>query len=245
MNNFKYFNSLHLKIFAMVFMLCDHLWASLIPGNLWLTNIGRLAFPVFAFQIVEGYRHTHDLNAYIKRLFFFALLSEIPFNLMYGGNIFFPFHQNVLFTFCIALLFLKWMDRMKKRGRFLFIVSVICSCILGFFIGTVTMCDYFGYGVLMVFVFYLFDDSFYGWLGRIAAMIWINGYLMSGLTIPFTIFGHSFNFPQQAFAVFSLFFIFMYNGRPGRQDRMIRLLCYSFYPVHMLILALIWLFIVN
>ena len=240
MKNFKWFNALHLKIFAMLFMLCDHLWAVLIPGNIWLTHVGRLAFPLFAFQIAEGYKHTHDLNNYIRRIFLFALISEIPFNLMHSGNIVFPFHQNVLFTFCIALFLMKWMDRAKERGTFRFIITVILGSILGYLIAFLTMCDYFGYGVLMVILFYLFDDSAFGWFGRIAGMIWINGYLMSGLTIPVTVWGHSFDFPQQAFAVFSLFFIFMYNGTPGKQTRTTRFICYSFYPVHMLIIFLIW-----
>jgi len=51
---------MQLKILAMVFMLCDHMWATVIHGNDWLTCVGRLAFPIFAFQIAEGYAHTRD-----------------------------------------------------------------------------------------------------------------------------------------------------------------------------------------
>ena len=90
--------SASLHIMAMAFMLCDHLWGTIIPGNDWLTCIGRIAYPIFAFMIVEGYFHTSNLKKYVKRLFIFALLSEIPFNLAMGSRLFYPIHQNVLWT---------------------------------------------------------------------------------------------------------------------------------------------------
>ena len=57
--------SMWLHIMAMAFMLCDHLWGTVVPGNNWLTVIGRLALPIFAFMIVEGYFHTKNLKRYI------------------------------------------------------------------------------------------------------------------------------------------------------------------------------------
>ena len=81
-----------LHIIAMTFMLMDHLWATLLPAQDWLTCVGRLAFPIFAFMAVEGYFHTHSFKKYILRLLLFAVLSEIPFDLMYGGTWFYPFH---------------------------------------------------------------------------------------------------------------------------------------------------------
>mgnify|MGYP000410419983 CR=1 FL=1 len=66
--------TLHLA--AMLFMLMDHLWATLLPAQDWLTCVGRLAFPVFAFMAVEGYFHTHSFKKYILRLLLFAVLSE-------------------------------------------------------------------------------------------------------------------------------------------------------------------------
>ena len=59
-------SSLTLHIMAMLFMVCDHLWGTIVPGNDWLTCIGRIAFPIFAFMIVEGYFHTKNLKKYVK-----------------------------------------------------------------------------------------------------------------------------------------------------------------------------------
>ena len=77
--------SASLHIIAMILMLCDHLWGTIVPGNDWLTCIGRISFPMFAFMIVEGYFHTSNLKNYVKRLLIFALISEIPFNLAMGS----------------------------------------------------------------------------------------------------------------------------------------------------------------
>ena len=93
-----------LHIIAMILMLMDHLWATLFPAQDWLTCAGRLAFPIFAFMTVEGYFYTHNLKKYIFRLFLFALLSEVPFDLMYGGTWFYPVHQNVIWTFLLGIL---------------------------------------------------------------------------------------------------------------------------------------------
>ena len=105
-----------LHIIAMTFMLMDHLWATLLPAQDWLTCIGRIAFPVFAFMTVEGYFHTHNLKKYMLRLLLFALLSEIPFDLMYGGTWFYPIHQNVIWTLLMGLLGIRWLILTNAAG---------------------------------------------------------------------------------------------------------------------------------
>lgn len=108
-----------LHILAMALMLCDHMWAALFPAAEWLTCLGRLAFPIFSFLLAEGFFHTHNLRRYLLRLLLGAVLSEIPFNLMYSGSVFYPFHQNVLWTFLLSLLLMPlWTASGSGSGPF-------------------------------------------------------------------------------------------------------------------------------
>ena len=98
-----------LHILAMAFMLSDHLWATLFLSQEWMTAVGRLAFPIFAFLAVEGYFHTHSFRRYALRMLLFAVLSEVPFDLMYSGTPFYPVHQNVIWTLLLGLLGIRAM----------------------------------------------------------------------------------------------------------------------------------------
>ena len=106
-------SALTLHILAMAFMFCDHLWATLAGDAWWLTGIGRLAFPMFAFFLVEGFFHTHDKKKYCMRLLLLAILSELPINLMYSGLLFYPFHQNVIWTLLTGFLCIWATEKMS------------------------------------------------------------------------------------------------------------------------------------
>lgn len=239
MKKLKCLNATHLKIIAMVCMLLDHMWATVVDGNLWMTCVGRIAFPIFAFQVAEGYAHTKNFKKYLLRMFLFALISEIPYNLMAGGWWFSPFGQNVMFTFCLALLLIRLIDKARAKHWALGLVTVLAGGFVGYWVGMFTFVDYYGYGILMVLVFWLFRNVRFGWLITLAAMIYINFVMIGGLHLEFTLFGRDFLFAQQGFAVLALIPIWLYNGRQGLKNKAFQYACYTFYPVHMLILALI------
>ena len=230
-----------LHVLAMLFMLCDHLWATIVPGNQWLTCVGRLAFPIFSFMIVEGYFHTSNLRRYVLRLLLFAILSEIPFNLMCGSRIFYPLHQNVMWTFLLGLLMIYMNEQAKKTGIllrrvFVGIVSVLVSTILGL----ATMVDYYAVGVLTVLVFYFFRGrTWWCFLGQLAALYYLNVEVLSGLYYPISLFGMEFELVQQGLALLALIPIWLYRGRQGHHSKAFQYFCYAFYPTHILILALL------
>ncbi len=244
-NNEKLHNfgidALTLQILALIFMLCDHLWATVVPGSTWLTCVGRLAYPVFAFKIAEGYRHTRSFKKYALRMLIFALISEIPFNLMYGSSVIYPFHQNVMWTFLIALLFLRWIDTVRAKGElWLAILSTAGIALLGYLVCTLLMTDYYGYGFLTVLLFhFVYGKKWYHVLGRFAGLYLINGVWIKGQVFPMTLFGQEIELRLQAFAVLAMLPILLYNGKPGRKSKVLQYICYAFYPAHMLILYLI------
>ncbi len=231
-------NALELKIIAMFLMLCDHLWSTIVPGFPWLTSIGRIAFPIFAFQIAEGFSRTHDRKKYLKRMFVFALISELPFNLMVGGWWFYPIHQNVMFTFCLAIIAMMVLEEAKKKGWLLFGLTFAVILPVSYVLGFITFVDYYGYGIWMVLLFYLFKDLRWGWVGELAGMFYINWIMIGGLVFNVPILGHIVEIPEQGLALLALIPIWLYNGKQGPHNKTIQYACYAFYPVHMLILAL-------
>ena len=234
-----------LHILAMTAMLLDHLWAQLVPGNLWLTCVGRIAFPIFAFLLVEGYFHTRNLKKYFLRLLIFALISEIPFNLMMGGSLFYPVHQNVLWTFLIGLAAIRAMEALRKKEtpRIWKVLGCGGISLLAVLLGLVSFCDYNAPGVMMVLVFYFFHGrKWYHFAGQLVCLYWINNVLLMGMDLPFTLFGHEFFYPTQGFALLALIPIWLYRGKQGPHNRWIQYGFYAFYPLHILILALITMF---
>ena len=232
-------NGLQLKILAMVCMVCSHMSSTIFWGVHWLDCIGRLTFPIFAFLLAEGFRHTKDCKKYLKRLFLFALVTELPFDLMSEGSPFYPFHQNVLFTFCIALVAMRWIEKGKDAPAPRYVLRVVAVTVISYLAGFVTFVDYFGYGILMVLLFYLFHEKPYGWAVELLAMVYINWELVGGLVFPTVILGQEINIPKQGFAVLALIPIWLYNGKRGADSKTIRYACYAFYPVHMLVLWLL------
>ena len=230
-----------LHIIAMALMLMDHLWATLLPAQDWLTCAGRLAFPIFAFMTVEGYFHTRSFKKYILRLLLFAVLSEIPFDLMYGGTWFYPVHQNVIWTLLMGLLGIRLMEAVRKKQKIwvYLLVSVIVA-VAGALLGTLCMVDYYGAGILTIFIFYFFRErKWWCLLGQVAALYWVNVEMLGGLMYPVHLFGMEFEICQQGLALLALIPIWLYHGRQGYHSKPFQYICYAFYPVHMLILVLV------
>ena len=97
-------SAMTLKYIAMATMLVDHMGYVLFPWILWLRCVGRIAFPIFAFQIAEGCIRTHDRRRYALRLLLFAVLTEVPFDLAFSGRPLDPSYQNVLWTLLAGAL---------------------------------------------------------------------------------------------------------------------------------------------
>lgn len=246
----KGFSSAVLHILAMFFMLCDHSYYTVFSDYEFLTCIGRLAFPIFAFMVVEGFYHTRDVKKYLKRLLIFGLISEIPFNLMLTAQPFYPFHQNVMFTFFLGLSMLRLLEREKlefSKQNWVFpllrsgAIVLLFSCL-----ALVTFVDYDMKGILMILTFFIFRQNTWGArLGQLICMYYINCELIGGLVYPVTIGNMMIEFPQQGFALLSLPIIWMYNGKKGYNKTWFRYFCYGFYPAHALILFLLAFFLLQ
>ncbi|MBU5331960.1 conjugal transfer protein TraX [Anaerocolumna aminovalerica] len=218
-------NGLSLKLIAMFTMLIDHATAQLIPGSspLWFIgrSIGRLAFPIFCFLLVEGFLHTRSVRNYLIRLGIFAMISEIPFDIAFikGENFIDNLSgQNIYFTLFIGLFVILLIQLVENKYRYsstmtfiLTIIIILTGCQLAEFLRT----DYGAMGILMIVCFYLFRNN--KWLLLLTIFL-VNQTILS----------------IQGFGTISLLFIWLYNGERG--PKLNKYIFYAFYPVHILIL---------
>ena len=149
-----------LKWIAVLTMVIDHVGAILFPDQIWMRVIGRVAFPIYAYCLAEGFRYTSDYRRYLGRLALFAILSEIPFDLAFYGVPFSFAHQNVFFTLTLGLILLWVLERCREQlllcaGAF----AVLC------FLAQALHMDYGAGGLLMVFAFYLARQGTSPWIG--------------------------------------------------------------------------------
>lgn len=202
-----------LKCIAVVTMLIDHIGAFLYTDQVWLRYIGRLAFPIYCFLIVEGYYHTRDVRKYIGRLAVFALISEIPFDLACMGSVVYMDHQNVYFTLALGLLCICVIDRLGWN-----LMSAGLLVVTGLLTYYVIRPDYGIGGLLMMIGFYLFRRQP---LNRLLCIGAINCFCYG---------------PIQWAGTFALVPIRFYDGKKGPSAKYF---FYAFYPVHLLLLYLI------
>ena len=207
--NIQCLDSFQLKCIAIVSMALDHTGAVLYPSQIWLRCLGRIAFPIFCFLIVEGFFHTHDVRRYMGRLGVFALISEIPYDLAFRGVPLGFAHQNVFFTLLIGIGMVVLLERNREWP----VKAVIL--LLAMWLAVLIRSDYNFRGVLLIFVFYIFHES--RWLAVTAGGFW--NFLYQGVI--------------QKYGVLSVLPLALYNGERGRK---MKYFFYIFYPAHLLLL---------
>lgn len=211
--------STKLKIIACITMLIDHIGAVLYPEVVILRMIGRIAFPIFAFLIAEGYYHTKNPRKYLLRLGLFAIISEIPFDLAFNNKVLEFSHQNVFFTLCLGLLAIHLFTYFYSRQQVFASGSVIICMLIAFVLRT----DYSLFGILLIFAFYKFrDDKILRYIIPIMVLL--------AMTVM------SLRWDIVACHLISMLFIYLYNGKKGYS---LKYLFYIFYPAHLLVLFLI------
>lgn len=190
-------------------MLIDHIGYIFFPNVPMFRIIGRLAFPIFCFLIVEGFHHTRNHLNYLIRLSIFAVLSEIPFDLAFYGHIFDLQHQNVFITLALGLSAIFCLEEMNTQRRFT--IPFVLVIITAYF----AHCDYGIGGVLLICMFYLTRKS-----------PWTRLFLCA--LILYLFFGS-----LELYGIAAMLPITFYNGKRGPN---VKMFFYWFYPLHLLVL---------
>lgn len=219
-------SSFILKLIAIITMFIDHIGYAIFGKFSFFNYIGRIAFPIFAFQITEGYIHTKNLKKYFLRLFIFAIVSQIPFILFYKifSN---SFTLNIFFTLLLGLISIYIYDRSKHK-----IIGIFSFILLGF-LANFAHCDYGFYGVTIIFIFYIFKNNFVK-----ASLAFILATIIKYL-IPIIKYGfYDVYLHLLICTLIPILFISFYNGKKGKDTKY---LLYLFYPIHLLLIYGIYL----
>ncbi len=219
-----------LKIIALITMLIDHFAASVILRGILaphapisrgtslytlylfykvLRAIGRTAFPIYVFLLVEGFRHTSSRPRYLARLIIFAFVSELPFDLALKMSRWDTSHQNVFFELAMCLILLMLWEYFEGKAV-LRLLSFAVIALMAHFMHL----DYGAYGIALVVVFYVLREwripqAFFGLL---VMSFELPGVILGFVPLPF------------------------YSGKRGRQ---IKYFYYAAYPVHLLLYYLL------
>ena len=213
-------SSFVLKVIAVISMLIDHSGYLIFNGFSFMNYIGRLAFPIFAFLITEGYTHTSNLKKYFLRLLIFAIISQIPFMLLFPGD----FTFNILFTLALGLLAITVYNKLSNK---IFGILFVALCaVLAHFL----QFDYGWFGITIIFIFYIFKNKKTYMNILFGATTFINYiyYFAKTLRIEYLLIF--------LFCTLSLIPINLYNGKKGKN---IKYFLYVFYPLHLIVLYFI------
>ena len=164
MINEKSITASGLKWVAMAAMLIDHLGIFLfrhgmnLPGYYIMRGIGRLAFPVFCFLLVEGFCATKSFWKYFFRVFIFALISEVPYELMVHGRLY-GFGSNILFSFSLALLVLWGINKLEDKGTWGKIFGIVIA-VLAAGLATHIGFEYGWRGIFLITAMYILRRNY-------------------------------------------------------------------------------------
>lgn len=218
------FNGAQLKWIAMISMLADHVNKALVypyigtSAMLLLSDvleiIGRIAYPLFLFLLVEGFFKTRSRARYLRQLLCFAVISEIPFDLFASRVLFEPNGNNILFTFAMVLVTIWSIDALKgklpRAAWYPISIAIMAGmCLVAMLSGV----DYEYHAILGGCFFYFFHS-------------------LHPVSIPFA-FASMYKEP---WSLLGFGLTLTYNGQRGRQNKW---LGYAFYPAHLLVLGLL------
>lgn len=176
-------------------------------------TIGRLAFPIFCFLLVEGFQRTRSKAKYVLRMAIFSVLTEVPFDLAFAGKAVNWGYQNVMLTLLIGMLAM-W--GCELAGKYFaenkpLVLAGWCVCAgLGMLAAEGLQTDYGAKGIICIMVLYFFRcNRLWQCAAGALSLVW------------------------EAEAMFSFLLLYIYNGMRGKQ---MKYLFYLFYPLHLLVL---------
>ncbi len=228
-------NMFRIKLIAVISMLIDHFGLFFYPDSFVLHVAGRLAFPLFAWLIANGARYTHDIDAYLRRLFIFAVISQIPYYFGYSLSGHFQWFFNVLFTLFFGLLAIRLIQMTPRKSLWL-AATLVCAALACAF-----NTDYGATGVISIVAFYLCFDNVLSMAVSQALILGIAPLASYAVSLQYHLPIYRFYYADtfEIYGLLALVVIYLYNHKRGPR---IQYFFYWFFPLQniaILILSLV------
>ena len=218
----------------------DEQWAILSEASDVLHVLGRIAFPLFCFLIVEGFLHTHDLKKYLRNMLVFAIIAEPIYDFVQTGQLFDLRQQNVMCELLLCLVFLIILEKIQSLSKWKRYIAETALIVLTALAAEYTKLDGGVYGIMLVAAFYLFHDGKAKMFFAAVCAVLLSSCHIVGGGFEFAT-ANVFN-PDVAAAVVSLLLINLYNGKRGLK---LKYFFYIFYPAHLALLYGVSLIVLN
>ena len=228
-NSWQCLTSNQLKIIALIAMTCDHVGKELFPQYRILSMIGRLAFPIFAYMIAEGFSHTHNRKKYLATMCIYALVCQTVYSIATGS-----LYQCILVTFSLSILLLYVLDNaLKKKTIWSIFMALACLIPIWFICQVLPLLlpqtdfviDYGFFGILLPVFVYFAKSHPYKLILALACLIGIC-YDIQG---------------SQWYSLCAIPLLYLYNGKRGNQK--LKYLFYIYYPLHLIAVYALSLFL--
>lgn len=233
----KGYNQLVLRSIAMVCTILAIASHTVAPTFRFFGYLEWIAFPIFAYLLAEGVENSMAKGLYAARLFLFAMLSEVPYDLMMSGKVMDTRQQNVLFTLFFGYLILLGVDLIRTHADnlILTIVAEVGGIFFGRYLISEMHCAYSRFGMFFIMLFYVARRVHYEKLMELAVTLYIAFNLSNQTFATPKINGLQYDLSVQLFAVLALILIWLYNGERGPNTLAVRYISYGFFPVSILL----------
>ena len=207
----------------------------------WKTYLFYFSYTIFVFLMVEGIKHSQDRWAYLRRLIVFAVISEIPGDLLFCGKVWDNSQQSVMLTLLIAFIIMNAIDFVRIRVNNMIVTFAVT--VLLCWAGTLA-CQYLhtelaDFGIIIAGILYVCSNVTYTRAMQLVCFAVIVLYVTADNYLNILVDDIYYSLPDKFFALLAVILTWFYNGERGPNKLAVKIAYYAYFPLMLLVLWLI------
>ena len=207
----------------------------------WKTYMFYFSYTIFAFLMVEGIKHSRDRWAYFRRLVVFAVIAEIPGDLLFCGKIWDNSQQSIMLTLLIAFIIMNALDFIKVRvnNMIVTLAAAVLLCWAGTLACRFLHTELAEFGIIIACMLYICSNVTYTRIMQLICFAVIVIYITADNYLNILVDDIYYSLPDKFFALLAVILTWFYNGERGPNKLWIKVVYYLYFPLMLLVLWLI------